>query len=85
MRDGLQQWCQEQQQTPPLELIYEEVIEPSPQLAYGQVCAALELEPEPVQVRLKRINPEPLVQLIRNWAEIEALLAPTRFAWMLAA
>ena len=58
---------------------------PSPQLAYGQVCAALGLEPEPVQVRLKRINPEPLVQLIRNWTEIEALLSPTRFAWMLAA
>jgi len=85
LRDGLQQWCQEQQQPAPLELIYEEVIEPSPQLAYGQVCAALGLEPEPVQVRLKRINPEPLVQLIRNWPEIEALLAPTRFAWMLAA
>ena len=43
------------------------------------------LEPELVQVRLKRINPEPLVQLIRNWPDVEALLAPTRFAWMLAA
>ena len=85
LRDGLQQWCREQQQPPPLELIYEEMIEPRPQLAYGQVCAALELQPEPVQVRLKRINPEPLVQLICNWPEIEALLAPTRFAWMLAA
>ncbi len=85
LRDGLQQWCQDQQQPPPLELIYEDAIEPSPQLAYGQVCAALGLEPEPVQVRLQRINPEPLAQLISNWAEIEALLAPTRFAWMLAA
>ncbi len=85
LRKTLHQWCDEQKQPPPLELIYEEVIEPSPQLAYGQVCAALELEPEPVQVRLKRINPEPLVQLIRNWPEIEALLAPTRFAWMLSA
>ena len=85
LRDGLQQWCREQQLPPPLELIYEDAIEPSPQLAYAQVCAALELEPEPVTVRFRRINPEPLPQLIRNWAEIEALLAPTRFAWMLAA
>ena len=38
-----------------------------------------------VQVRLKRINPEPLAQLISNWDDITALLAPTRFAWMLAA
>ena len=83
LRDGLQQWCHEQQQEPPLELIYEEVIEPSPQLAYNQVCAAMKLEPEPVQVRLKRINPEPLAQLICNWQEIEALLAPTCFSWML--
>ena len=85
VRDELRQWCSEKQQPPPLELIYEEVIEPSPQLAYGQVCGVLGLEPEPVQVRLKRINPEPLVQLIRNWPDVEALLAPTRFAWMLAA
>ena len=83
--DALQQWCSEKQQPPPLELIYEEVIEPSPQLAYGKICAALELEPEPVTVRFRRINPEPLSQLVRNWAEINALLAPTRFAWMLAA
>ena len=66
-------------------MIYEEAIEPSPQLAYGQICEALGLESEPVRVRLKRINPEPLAQLISNWEDIAALLAPTRFAWMLAA
>ena len=85
LRDGLQSWCEKQQQPPPLELIYEESIEPSPQLGYAQVCTVLGLDPEPVQVRLTRINPEPLAQLISNWAQIEALLAPTRFAWMLAA
>ena len=85
LRDGLQRWCKQQQQQPPLELIYEESIESSPQLGYKQVCAVLGLDPEPVQVRLKRINPEPLAQLISNWPEIEALLEPTRFAWMLAA
>ena len=85
LRHTLHQWCDEQKQPRPLELIYEEVIEPTPQLAYAQVCATLELEPEAVQVRLKRINPEPLTQLICNWSEIESLLAPTRFAWMLAA
>jgi hypothetical protein len=84
MREGLAAWCLQHRQPAPLELFYEEVIEPSPQLAYGQVCAALGLEPEPAVVELQRINPEPLAQLISNWSEIEALLAPTRFAWMLA-
>ena len=83
--EELRKWCREQKQPAPLELIYEEMIEPSPQLAYRKICTALELEPEPVQVRLKRINPEPLAQLICNWAEIESLLTHTRFAWMLAA
>lgn len=85
LRNGLQRWCEEQKQPPPLELIYEESIESSPQLAYAQVCTVLCLDPEPVQVRLNRINPEPLAQLINNWDQIEALLTPTRFAWMLAA
>ncbi len=85
LRNGLQGWCEAQKPPPPLELIYEDAIEPSPQLAYGQVCEALGLELEPVQERLKRINPEPLEQLISNWGEIAALLAHTRFAWMLAA
>ena len=85
MREGLTAWCSQHQQPAPLELFYEEVIEPSPQLAYAQVCVALGLEQEPAVVKLQRINPEPLAQLISNWSEIEALLAPTRFAWMLAA
>ena len=66
-------------------MIYEEAIEPSPQLAYHQVCESLGLESEPVRVRLERINPEPLAQLISNWDDIAALLAPTRFVWMLEA
>ena len=85
LRHGLQSWCENQRQPPPLELIYEETIETSPQLAYRQVCGALGLKLEPVRVRLERINPEPLAQLISNFGEIEALLAPTRFAWMLEA
>ena len=85
MREGLTAWCSQHQQPAPLELFYEEMIEPSPQLAYAQVCVALGLEQEPAVVKLQRINPEPLSQLIRNWSEIKALLAPTRFAWMLAA
>ena len=85
MREGLVSWCLQHQQPAPLELFYEEVIEPSPQLAYAQVCAALCLKQEPAVVELQRINPEPLAQLISNWPEIEALLAPSRFAWMLAA
>ena len=85
LRKDLNCWCEAQRQQPPLELIYEEAIEPSPQLAYHQVCESLGLESEPVRVRLERINPEPLAQLISNWDDIAALLAPTRFVWMLEA
>ena len=43
------------------------------------------LEAEPVTLLHRRINPEPLPQLIANWEEIRGLLAPTPHAWMLMA
>ena len=43
------------------------------------------LKPEPVTLLHRRINPEPLPQLIANWGEICRLIEPTTHAWMLAA
>ena len=68
-----------------LQLVYEETLEADPQVAYRQLCAWLDLEVEPVTLLYRRINPEPLPQLIANWEEIRGLLEPTPYAWMLVA
>ena len=65
--------------------MYEESLEADPQVAYRQLCVWLELELEPVTLLHRRINPEPLPQLIANWEEICSLIEPTPYAWMLAA
>ena len=67
----------------PLQLDYEDVIEDNPVRAYLQICGWLDLEPEPVTIQQRRINPEPLHQLIANWDEIVQLLESTTHAWML--
>ncbi len=69
----------------PLQLLYEESLEADPQVAYRQLCAWLELEAKPVTLLHRRLNPEPLPQLIANWKEICGLLEPTPHAWMLVA
>ena len=83
--EALERFCAAQALPPPLQLIYEESLEMDPQAAYRQLCAWLELEPEPVTLLHRRINPEPLPQLIANWEEICGLIEPTAYAWMLAA
>ena len=83
--EALERFCAVQALPAPLQLVYEESLEADPQVAYRQLCAWLELEPEPVTLLHRRINPEPLPQLIANWEEICSLMAPTPHAWMLAA
>ena len=82
---ALERWTALHGLPAPLQLIYEESLEADPQVAYRQLCAWLELEAEPVTLLHRRINPEPLPQLIANWEEIRGLLAPTPHAWMLTA
>ena len=82
--DGVERFCAANGLSAPLQLIYEDAIEADPRQAYQQVCLWLGLEPEPVSIQQRRINPEPLPQLIANWDEIERLLEPTPHAWMLA-
>ena len=83
--ESLERFCAAQGLPAPLQLVYEESLEADPQVAYRQLCAWLELEPEPVTLLHRRINPEPLPQLIANWEEICGLVEPTPYAWMLAA
>ena len=83
--EALERFCVAQGLPAPLELVYEESLEANPQVAYRELCTWLELEPEPVTLLHRRINPEPLPQLIANWEEICSLIEPTPYAWMLAA
>ena len=82
---ALERWTALHGLLPPLQLVYEETLEADPQVAYRQLCAWLDLEVEPVTLLYRRINPEPLPQLIANWEEIRGLLEPTPHAWMLVA
>ena len=83
--NALESWTALHGLPAPLQLVYEESLEADPQVGYRQLCAWLELEAEPVTLLHRRINPEPLPQLIANWEEIRGLLAPTPHAWMLTA
>ena len=83
--EALERFCGAQGLQAPLQLMFEDSLEEDPQVAYRQLCAWLELEPEPVTMLHRRINPEPLAQLIANWGEICDLMSPTPHAWMLAA
>jgi len=83
--EALERFCAARALPAPLQLVYEDSLEEDPQVAYRQLCGWLELEPEPVALLHRRINPEPLPQLIANWQEICSLIKPTPHAWMLAA
>ena len=83
MQQSLRTWCSARELPAPLELIFEESIEISPQVAYRQMCAWLGEADEQPTLRLQRINPEPLSALISNWEEVQALLRTTPHAWML--
>ena len=67
-----------------LELVYEDQIEHDPRMAYRDVCNFLGLHAIDVDLRLRKISPGRLVDLIANLDEVRDCLSPTRFAWMLS-
>lgn len=66
-----------------LHLTYEEHISNDPTIAYRAVCDFLGLAAQPVATRLRKTNPFPLQQSVRNWDEVVGALSGTEFAWML--
>jgi hypothetical protein len=68
-----------------LELCYEDDVEPDPRIGYRKTCEFLGIDALPVEVRLKRMNPWPLAELVENLDEVRSVLAGTRHAWMLDA
>lgn len=66
-----------------LELVYEEDIQRDPGVAYRKACQFIGVEPQPVRVRMQKINPEPLHALVENLDEVAAYLRGTPYEWML--
>jgi hypothetical protein len=69
---------------PVLELSYEADVQSNPQIGYARLCALLGLEAVPVRVRLERMNPFPLADVVLNFAEVAAALTGTPYEWMLS-
>lgn len=66
-----------------LHLTYEEHISADPTVAYRAVCGFLGLQALPVAMHLRKTNPFPLQQSVRNWDEVVDALSDSEFAWML--
>lgn len=66
-----------------LHLTYEDDVLPDPRIGYERLCDALGEDPIPVPVPLARANPFAPRDVLVNLAEVERVLGPTRFAWML--
>ena len=66
-----------------LRLNYESDILADPRVAHQMVLDHLNLDPHPVDVRLQRLNPFALSEVIENFAEVEEALESTPHAWML--
>lgn len=68
-----------------LSLGYEADISENPGVAYDKTLAFLGLESTPAEVRLQRLNPFALGDVIDNFGEVEAALNGTEHAWMINA
>ena len=68
-----------------LDLNYEADIENDPVVGYEKVCRFLDIEPETLDIPLRRTNPFSIEQMIINYDEVSDALRGTRFEWMLTA
>lgn len=69
---------------PTLHLVYEAHILEDPRVAYRAVCDHLGVEPSPVAITHRRVNPFPLDQIVSNYEEVRSVLEGTEFDWMLS-
>ena len=66
-----------------LRLTYEDDIKANPREAYQRICEFINVDSQPVALRLGRTNPFKLNDMIINFAEVEQALLKTPFEWML--
>ena len=48
-----------------------------------ELCKFFDIIPMPMRSDMVRLNPEPLNELIANYGDVEAVLKPTKYRWML--
>ena len=66
-----------------LKLTYEDDVLPDPRLGYEKICNFLNIVPKEPKVRLVKMNPYKLNELIGNFEDVKRALHETPFAWML--
>jgi hypothetical protein len=64
-------------------LSYEDDVLGDPRIAYRKMCGFLGIEDEGPEVRLRRTNPFPVVDMISNIDQVASVLKPTKYSWML--
>jgi hypothetical protein len=68
---------------PLLRLTYEDDIADDPYVGYRRTCEFIGVQSRDVSVRLSKVNPFPLRDMIINYDQVADALRDTRFAWML--
>lgn len=66
-----------------LKLTYEDDVLPDPNLGYEKICSFLNVDCKKPEIRLVKMNPYRLNELIGNFEDVKRALHETPFAWML--
>lgn len=67
-----------------LQLEFEGDVEPGPRLGFDKICRFLDIPLNlSASVRLKRMNPHPICEIVENWQDVESHLRGSPFEWML--
>jgi hypothetical protein len=66
-----------------LHLVYEDDVLRDPRRGYRKICRFLGVQCVELPVRHERTTPQPLSQIIQNYADLEYALSGTEFEWML--
>ena len=66
---------------PKLTVFYEDLVQ-RPQEVFAHVQSFLGLDPRPLAVTSHRQNPEPLRELLGNYAELREAFRDTPYAWL---
>lgn len=67
----------------PLRLTYEDDCRDDPGVGYRKVCEYIGMRPRRLAPSTSPTNPFPLREMVENFAELEAVLRGTAYAWML--
>ena len=68
---------------PLLHIEYEVDIEADPRKAYKKICEFSGIKPLNPEVKLRKTNPFPVVELIENPDEVNAYFHGTPYQWMM--